>query len=171
MWRCMTRNRGSLCTRPRKNQTLTIWNCVTAQKPSRTSQQLMNSTASAAGSGLGVRLGHPALGSLGFHHVAHSVNPKPSPERKALSANSLQPKSSEREGKGLHFVYLCVQQRSYTWISISRNCQTPSSPETVLQNAVESAGIFSNVPKASSGQRRNFFPKNLSAKEFRSQSL
>lgn len=64
--------------------------------------------------------------------------------KKDLSANSLQSKHA-RVRKDLPFVYLYVQQRSYTWI---RDRQTPSSSETVLQNAVGSAGIYSSFPKA-----------------------
>lgn len=104
-------------------------------------------TARAAGPGLGVRLEQPTLGSLGFHQVANSVSPRPSLERKALSANSLQLKSA-RAAKNHQFRNLYVQQRSCTWISISRDHQTAASSETVLQNAVESAGISSNFPKA-----------------------
>lgn len=101
----------------------------------------------AAGPGLGVRLEQPALGSLGFHQVASSVSPKTSLERKVPSASTLQPKSA-RMDKELQFKYLYVQQRSCTWISISRDHQTAAFSETVLQNAIESAGIYSNFPKA-----------------------
>lgn len=171
MWRHMTRNRGSLCTWPSKKQTLTILNCITVQKISGTSQQLMNSTAWAAGSGLGARLGHPALGSLGSHHVAHSVSPKPSPGRKALSANSLQSKSAKQWEKG-SILYISTFSKGLAPELVSR--ETIRHHHLLKQSYRMQWKVLASIatfPSHFSGQIRNFFSENLSAKEFRSQSL
>lgn len=139
MGRWRTRNRRCRCMWPRE-----MPDCTITPQPSGTSQQMMNSSSSRTRTRSQIRA---ALGSLGFHQVANSVSPRPSLERKALSANSLQLKSA-RAAKNHQFINLYVQQRSCTWISISRDHQTAASSETVLQNAVESAGISSNFPKA-----------------------
>lgn len=123
------------------------------------SQQWMNSLSIRTRTGSQTR----ALGNLGFHQVASSVSPKTSLERKALSANSLQPKSA-RVGKELQFKYLHVQQRFCTWISVSSDHQIAASPETVLQNAVESAGIYSNFPKALFRPNKEFIFKEFLCK-------
>jgi len=89
---------------------------------------------------------------------------EPSPERKALSANSLQYKSAKEWEKG-----------SILCISMFSKGLTPElvSPETVRHHhllkrpyrtqwkVLASAATF---PRHSSGQIRNFFSKNLSAK-------
>lgn len=161
----------SLCTWPRKKQILTTLNCVITQEPSRASRQLMIGTTWAAGSGLGVRQGYLAFGSLGFLHVAHLLSPKPLSERKALSANSLQSKCAKEWQKG-----------SILCISMFSKGLTPEllSPEAVRrQHLLKQAyrtlwkvlASIATFPRHSSGQIRNLFSKNLSAKEFRSQSL
>lgn len=118
-----------------------------------------------AGSGLRERPEHPALESMAFHHVAYSVNPKLLSGRNLLSANPLQSKAKEWErGSAL---YISMLSKGITPKLVSTETMRHHHLLNSLTDAVESAGICSNFPKALFRPNKEF----LSVKEFRSQSL
>ena len=143
--RCLARNRGSLGTRPGRKQTMKILNCIITQKPSGAPQQQMNSTAWAAGSGLGGRLGHPALGSLGFHRVAHSVSPR---LRERLFQPILYNINLPKSGKRAPF---CVFPCSAKVLHLNWYLQRPSDTIIFWNGLTERSGKCWHLQQLSHG--------------------